>query len=111
MKKKVMREVNFCDFCDAEDCYYSCNVCGKHVCYDCKKIYTIEYSHSVYCSGSGDGLYCNECDSKTNDTLIRAYRKIKALRNEIEGWNAQFQIKKTQAESELKKLIENNRKK
>ena len=110
MKKTEQIEIGYCDFCGEGNCYYTCDVCGKDICYDCRKIHAIEYYHSIYTSGSGDGLYCAECDVKTNDDLIQKYRQIKSLRHELDGWNARFDIKRKAAELELKQLIERNKK-
>jgi len=114
MKKKVMIEQTFCDVCGKETSgYNSCISCGKEFCYDCMKTHAVEYSHGVYISGSGDGLYCFECDNmlrRSTDPLHRAYRKIETLRYELVSFSEAFEARKTTAEKELAYLIERNKK-
>lgn len=109
MKKTVEKETTFCDVCGKEYPYCDvCLSCGKEVCHECAKTEGVEYKHSVWASGSGDGFYCNECDSKlkkTGDKLHAAYRKIVSLRNEQEGFYKDFKARGDKAEADLKKLI------
>ncbi len=110
MKKKVIIEQSFCDICGKEASgYQSCAVCGKEFCYECVKVEAVEYKHGVYFSGSGDGLYCLQCDSdasKNGDTLHLAYRKIQALKHESIGIGKDFDLRRTEAEAILKKLLD-----
>lgn len=107
MKKTVEKEVTICDFCEKDGAFYSCLKCGKDICYECRKIQAVEYSHAVYFQGSGDGLYCIECDSILRidgDPLHRAYQVIQSLRNERNGFYADFQKRQEAAEAHLKSL-------
>ena len=85
MKKQVMRETTFCDVCGKQTEYvYRCNECGTEMCYSCRGANGKEYVHSVLCSGSGDGFYCNACDVKLTksgtDKKHAAYRAVASLR-------------------------------
>jgi hypothetical protein len=108
MKRQVIVERTFCDICGKEASgYQKCIICGKEFCYDCTKIAAIEYEHGVHFSGSGDGLYCHECDKKAlenGDKLHLAYLKIAALRNEAAGYWADFEKRTKKAEEELKRI-------
>lgn len=108
MKKEVTVEKAFCDVCGKEASgYQKCIVCGKEFCYDCHKTAAIEYTAGVNFSGSGDGLYCLDCDEKalkSGDKLHAAYRTIKALKNEASGFYADFKRRREEAEEEVKKL-------
>jgi len=108
MKRQVMVEKAFCDVCGKEASgYQECIVCGKEFCYDCREIAAIKYNHGVCFSGSGDALYCHECDKKAlenGDKLHSAYRRIAALWNESAGYWADFEKRTKKAEEELKKL-------
>jgi len=109
MKKQITVEQSFCDVCGKEATGHdNCDVCGKEFCRECIDAETIRYSHGVHCSGSGDGVYCHECDQKmrnNGDKLHTAYRKIAALRNELLGWSQDFDKRKKQAESEVSDLV------
>jgi len=109
MKKTVEREVEFCDICEKEVAYASpCLICGKVLCYECKKTAATEFHHAVYFSGSGDGLYCNECLSKPipeeHIAVLQAYKTIIALINEATSWGEGFQARSKEAETKLKQL-------
>ena len=85
MKKIIKKEMYVCDICTSSDSIYThCKECGKDFCYECRKDNTVEYPHSVHCTGSGDGTYCNQCDAKLkksgNNELYNWYQKIKRLR-------------------------------
>ena len=108
MKKTVSVEQIKCDFC-GEEAWSGCLQCGKDICYECRKTHAKEYSHGVNVGGSGDGTYCNDCDDKlrkTNDPLHAAYRKIEALKNEANGFYANFKVRQDEAEKALKELQE-----
>ena len=109
MKKEIKIERIFCDVCEKDAGYNTCLGCGKEFCYDCKKTDAIEYKHSVFFQGSGDGLYCPKCDKKmreNGDKLHAAYRQIKKLKNEYIGFYDDFNKRNEKAEAELKKLQE-----
>ena len=106
MKETVSVEQIKCDFC-GEDAWNGCLHCGKDICYECRKTHAKEYSHGVYVGGSGDGVYCNDCDNELkrgNNPLHAAYRKIEALKNEAKGFYAGFKVRSEEAERVLKEL-------
>lgn len=107
MKKKTMIEQVFCDVCGANTWDgNACQRCGKHFCYDCREAHCIEYSHAVHFSGSGDGLYCTDCDKElreTGDKKHQLYLKIKSLCDEAKGWNEDFMARCKTTEAELEK--------
>lgn len=105
MKVTKQKEITCCDFCGDEGTYEKCRACGKDVCYECQKTQGVEYPHSVYCSGSGDGFYCHSCDKSANDQLHKAYRAIQALRRENDGFYADFRNRTKAAEDRLKELL------
>ena len=91
MKKTVKKEVSICDECGKQGCLHECMICGKDYCYECFKVIGIKFSHSVRCSGSGDGEYCAECVEKnSSDELIIAYQAIQSLRDECDAYYLQF---------------------
>lgn len=110
MKKTVTREVNFCDKCNAEQTYGidACLCCGVEHCYECKKTEGRKYSHGVNVIGSGDGYYCNACDTKLDgegsDGRYEAYRRIASLRTEAKAWCEDFEIRRKAAETLLSEL-------
>lgn len=112
MKEQVTVEKIKCDFCGKE-AWKHCLHCGKDICYECIGIDAKEYKHGIHVGGSGDGLYCNECDGslKNSDNKIHAaYRKIEALRNEANGSYAEFEKRGKLAEKALEKLQEKDAK-
>lgn len=110
MKKTIRVEQHFCDVCGQEsDPNNACQSCGKDLCYDCQKTAAKEYLHGVYMCGSGDGLYCLECDSKlrkTPDLKYAAYQRIEALRKEATLWSADFERRKKEVEGALSAILE-----
>lgn len=109
MKKIIMKEVTFCDKCKEEDSYPdTCLCCGTQMCSTCAEKHGIEYPHSVYCSGSGDGFYCKPCDAKLTasgtDMLHKAYQVIQSLRSELEDWSRAFKQRAKAAETLVKTL-------
>jgi len=108
MKKLVEIEQTICDICGKREAYYKCNGCGIDICYECIEVHAVKYSHSLYCSGSGDGLYCNDCNeklSKSDDKLYKAYVKIQMLKNEAKGWSEDFNQRSKLAEAKLQTLL------
>jgi hypothetical protein len=82
MKKKITIEQTFCDECGKSECFYSCLKCGKDFCYKCVETLAKKYSHAVYFTGSGDGVYCLKCDEilrNKGDKLHTIYRKIESF--------------------------------
>lgn len=109
MKTTKSVEVDLCDLCGKEAEWSSaCLHCGKVYCYDCRKLHMVEYTHAVYCSGSGDGDYCRDCDTKlkkkgTNE-LHSAYLAIHLLKAEQEGYYKLFEKRRAEVEGNLKRL-------
>lgn len=108
MKKTITVEQSFCDVCGQESSgYTTCDSCGKDFCYECKKTEAIEYAHAVFFSGSGDGLYCIDCDAKlrqNGDKKHAAYRAIQSLRHENKAWSEDFKKRAENAMDRLKAL-------
>lgn len=103
MKRTIQKEVHFCDQCGKEDSYpTACMGCGTEMCGQCQNKHGKAYTHAVYCSGSGDGFYCNPCDAKLtaagDDKRHNAYRAIKSLRYELEAWSIDFKKRQEAAE-------------
>ena len=110
MKKKIQKEVVFCDSCGKEDPWgliTRCDACGKEYCMECRKENVVSYQHGVSCSGSGDGEFCRSCD---NDPplkfrpLLEAYRTIKTLREESNAYYDDFKKRQDNAEALVKTL-------
>ena len=110
MRKIVEKEITLCDSCEKESYLESCLRCGVEHCYDCKKLKGIEYTHGVRFSGTGDGYYCNECDSilftKEHSELHSAYVRIKNLKTESRLFYADFDKRANTAEQTLSQLKE-----
>jgi hypothetical protein len=109
MQKNVEVLQDFCDVCGKESTRWNeCNTCRKNICFNCRKTDAVEYSHSIYASGSGDGRYCLACNARliaSGDPKVAAYREIAALRNEANGWQADFEKRRKDAEDKLQKII------
>ena len=109
MKKTLSKEVTVCDQCNKEAYVETCLKCGAEFCYDCRKTCGVEYPHGVYFSGSGDGFYCNKCDSELKatgvDPLHSAYLKVKYLRDENTSFARNFKARTNDAEAEIKRLV------
>jgi hypothetical protein len=103
--------VYVCEECGkAEDTYpHCCTECGKHFCWDCSKRLATDYQHSLHCSGSGDGLYCVDCEANltANPTpLFTAYAAIKTLRQASKAYYAALEKKAAELEKEIRRLRE-----
>lgn len=109
MQKEMLCEKTFCDVCNKQQDYCGkCLICKKDFCYDCQKSYTKLYYAGVHFSGSGDGIYCFECERKirgTGNPLFLAYKKIESLRNEYEGFWSGFKKRTDDAERNIKLLL------
>lgn len=109
MQKLVEKSVSVCDFCGNDEPYScdSCLRCGKDICSTCRRAgKAVKYQHSVYCQGSGDGIYCLTCNMAMEanpDRVFTAYQKIMSLRAERQRFEENFEIRVTLAESELEK--------
>lgn len=110
MKKIVEREITVCDCCGEEAPFaaYHCGSCGTEHCYKCADREGVRYPHAVHVSGSGDGYYCRDCDKKLlgKDELHNAYRAIKALRDESEGYWSEFKKRQAKAEKAVEDAAE-----
>lgn len=110
MKKTIEKEIDVCDECgDEQHVYYKCKHCGIDHCWDCREEHGEQYAHSVHCSGSGDGYYCNACDNKLRDSkanaLYNSYQGIQHLRKEENMFYVSFKERKNMAESKLQNLL------
>jgi hypothetical protein len=104
MKKTVTKEVDCCDECGGEVRYASpCMKCGAVYCYDHSERLTISLTHSVFCSGSGDGKYCKKCAAVLEATgvneLFNSYMAIAELRREQERFYKDFKRRADAAET------------
>jgi hypothetical protein len=111
MRKKIEREVTFCDKCGKEQDYgNTCDSCGVEMCYDCQEKHGVKYSHGVYFFGSGDGFYCKPCDNRLVKTKAsprhNALIEIKSLRKEQEVWSEDFRKRQEKAEKLVGSLKE-----
>jgi hypothetical protein len=108
MEQELLRKVISCDFCGAQESYMqACDNCGKDICYECKKRHAHIYAHAVHFSGSGDALYCNECDSKMfviGDVRHAKFVAIERLRNEEKAYWEDFKVRAKSAEDAVKHL-------
>ena len=108
MKKTKEIEVDVCDVCDGEELVSICMGCGKAACWNCRQKGEMEnFSHSVYCSGSGDGTFCPACLVNPPEKirpLLTIYYRIRALRNEANAEHEDFKKRCKEAEEELKAL-------
>lgn len=111
MKKVIEKQISVCDVCLKEDVYVrACLNCGKEMCWECQKKSGVEYSGSVYFSGSGDGFYCTDCNrelsSKANNPIHNAYKHILRIKEEHKAWSDNFEERRKQAEQALRDLME-----
>jgi hypothetical protein len=114
MKKPLTIQQSYCDFCgEKASGYQLCLSCGRDFCYDCARKHGVEYNHGVHCAGSGDGLYCLECDQKMRekgDRLHSAYVKIHILREQEKSFYEDFKTRCEAAENELKTILYDHKK-
>lgn len=112
MKKTVTKDVTLCDGCKKEGYAEQCLGCGLEHCWECQRTLGVEYKHSVYFSGGGDGYFCLRCDKNPPENVVKiwaAYNRIQTLRRERESWGNDFEIRAKSAEEEIKKLRERGR--
>ncbi len=107
MKVEKTVTMDICDICKGDSYKWNeCFSCVKNICYKCKDNVAHEYKHGIYVSGSENGLYCNECDTRlresNNNRKHKAYRAVESLRREAEGWNRDFDLRCKKVEEELK---------
>ncbi len=105
MLKKKEIEVKICDACNTDNnvVFYTCLICGRRVCYNCKDE-GIKYKNGVYFYG-GNGFYCRSCvKDNPRDKLLLAYQAILDLRMEATAWNTIFDKKTKEAEAHLEQL-------
>jgi hypothetical protein len=112
MKKSIQREIHFCDKCGREISYApTCLHCGLELCYDCETYHGKRYAGSTVTLGSGDGFYCNECDSKLTSTgknkLHNAYRAIQRLKDEMKAFETDWERRSAEANHTLKRIASN----
>lgn len=110
MKEQRMRDVYVCDNCGATQDWHmdACLSCGVMHCRECQETQGHEYPHALHVSGSGDGYYCNACDTKLlrdgGDKRHAAYVRIAALRIEARAWHEDFDVRRKSAEKALADL-------
>jgi len=109
MKRVIEKEVTICDKCNKETYVRKCLKCGVEHCWDCRQTEGVEYTHSVWSSGSGDGYYCNKCDTELkkthSDKLHSAYLTIEDLGIEYNSFIENYDKRAKTAESVIKELI------
>ncbi|TXH10620.1 MAG: hypothetical protein E6R03_15205 [Hyphomicrobiaceae bacterium] len=113
MKVLVTKESHRCDVCNTEVGYPTvCLRCNKECCWDCEKTQMVTYHPGVHFCGTNDGHYCKDCDktliASGTDKRHKAYRAIKSLVDEANGWHADFNKRKQEAEETLGALLEDN---
>jgi hypothetical protein len=115
MKKMELMEVHDCDSCHKTDWYahHVCLKCGKEFCYDCAKTNGVHYQRGVWCGGSGDGFYCNNCNWELiglgTDRRHNAYITIKRLAAEAVAWNKEFKARADATEAIIEEFYKNER--
>ena len=105
MKEVKSVTVTCCDFCGKDNCFHQCMNCGKDICYDCLDRHAVQLPHAIYCMGTGDGEYCEECarNSEVQRTpLFQSYQKIRSLKDELFGFHERFDICRKKAEAKCK---------
>jgi hypothetical protein len=107
-KKTVTIDADVCDSCGAQTYVTPCLKCGVEHCWECKDKLGRNYSHGIHVSGSGDGYYCNPCDTELSrsgaDPLHNAYVEIRQVRADGEAFYQRFKVLGEQAEAKLKAL-------
>ncbi len=111
VKKRVERELTFCDQCDAGSAYYKCRGCDRDYCYDCAHTMMTVYPLEVNGGDSMQALrYCPDCEAKLPelpaDPLLQACLKVKQLHREQKGFWEDFKVRKDAAEAEVRKELE-----
>lgn len=109
MKIEKTVTVDVCDVCQKEEVYRDdhCFGCGKAICWTCQDKAGVKYPHSINCRGSGDGLYCLECNVTMAGTpLHQAYVAIRSLTHESEGFYASWKKRVDAAEKEAARLYD-----
>lgn len=108
MKKTKQIEYEACDICE-DHAYDICRSCGKSFCLPCGKMQGVEYKHSLFCGGTGDGYYCHKCNTEKlkqgNDPLFNCYVHIKTLRHQYEVTIKELEEAGKRAEESLKRLL------
>lgn len=108
MKKETTETKTICDFCCKKECWDKCLRCGRDVCWECKETAGVEYRHSVYAQGSGDGFYCSHCNTameQNPDHLFCAYKAIRTLRQESDSYLTEFESRRKTAEATLARIL------
>ena len=80
--------------------------CKKDLCVNCWRLNgNVVYPHSITFSGSGDGHYCSDCDTKLKsdgtDKKYNLYREISHLKKELREFNILFEKRARAAEKAL----------
>lgn len=106
-EKKIIR-TQVCDICRVEESYKKCSGCGIDICPDCEddEDKVRHYRHSIHVTGSGDGLYCNECQEilrENKDEKFAAYSKMDQLITNHEKYMEAFRSEALKLEKEILK--------
>lgn len=97
---------NICDICRKYQSYEKCTGCGIDICPDCKKVFAKYYRHSIDVSGSGDAIYCDECQEalKANgDEKFDLYVKMDELITSYDSFIGKFRAEARKLEEEILK--------
>lgn len=109
MKRLTEVELTFCDACGKQSWVTTCLACHADHCWECEKVLGVLYQHGVYASGSGDGYYCAACDARLTregtDPQHRAYRVVRALKDEAKAWGADFERRTKIAEARVQACL------
>lgn len=126
MKQKLWREVKVevCDHCGKEDYMNKkCLCCGVEHCYDCRKDLTIGiiYPAYIYCSGSGEGYFCQKCNvmllstpqqrkmdpvQRRTSVLHGAYIAVYRLQQDMEEVKNTFEKRRKQVEGHMRRVLD-----
>lgn len=113
MAKKIeTRTIHVCDVggCDKEVYSGHCLGCGIDYCYSHDQKLGVAFYHSTSRQGHGDGYYCHECANKLRasgeDPLFNAYLVVKELREELEAFHEDFEIRTKSATDTVMYLYE-----
>ena len=100
MKKKVIIVQSFCDSCKKEHAWNACFRCGKDVCSDCRT----RYGREIYFDSSEDPCACPECAKiiEKDPSQLGPLFDIVKLKNELNGFHADFKNRQKQAEDKCK---------
>jgi len=106
--KMQIREVvvEICDGCGKDSAWHHCIGCAAVFCSDCSKRGIVtELSTSIY--HSGRYYVCNKCEQiliSTDNEFYNALVKVRSLMREREGFYADFEPRRKEAEEKAEAL-------